>query len=285
MKLLLALLAFFTLSAQAQIFRGTLSSSMGGTGRAAIDSLEGAFLNPALVPLLKDYEIDGYYRDGTLDPGQHKQAWGVGAGDNSADVLFPAEVNYVRLRETGVAGAKGPVDSELMHLAIGKTAGNFSFGISGYRLASHVTTDQEYDQWNYSLGTLAMINPDMGIAYVLANLARPGSDVPVGLRQDMQQGVGFFSSIFDIARLRIDITRNEVNNVDKKMIYMIGFENMATQYAIFRMGYRHDDQMAQDYLTLGFGLHGPRLKLDYAFEKCLKGTSEALHSVDLRLPF
>jgi len=285
MRLLLALLTFFTFSAEAQVFRGTLSSSMGGTGRAAMDSLEGAFLNPALVPLLKDYEIDGYFRDGTLDPGQHKQAWGVGAGDNSKDVLFPAEVNYVRLRDTGVAGTKGPVDGELMHLAVGKNYGNFSYGISGYRLASSVTNDQSYVQWNYSLGALAMINQDMGIAYVLMNLARPGSDVPVGLRQDMQQGVGFFSSIFDIARLRVDITRNEVNNVDKKMVYMVGFENMATQYGIFRMGYRHDDQLAQDYATLGFGLHGPRLKLDYAFEKNVKGTGEALHSVDMRLPF
>jgi hypothetical protein len=30
---------------------------------------------------------------------------------------------------------------------------------------------------------------------------------------------------------------------------------------------------------------GPRLKFDYSFEKNFKGTGEALHSVDLRLPF
>ena len=51
------------------------------------------------------------------------------------------------------------------------------------------------------------------------------------------------------------------------------------------MGYRRDDQWQQDYLTLGAALEGPRLKIDYSFEKNLKGTAEALHSVDLRLPF
>jgi hypothetical protein len=282
MKSLLALLLFHSMS-HAELFRGPLSSAMGGTGRAAMDSTEAAFLNPALVPLVKNYEVDTFYRDGTLDPARHQTSYGVGAADNTEEVLFPGMANYMRLRQTGVAS--GPSDGELWHLALGKSYKNISAGISGYRLSSKVERDREYVQWNYSLGVLAMLTPDMGIGYVLKNIAKPGSDVPQGLREDLQQGAGFFASLGTIARVRIDLTREEVNNVDKKMVYMIGFENLASEYGVFRVGYRRDEQADQTYLTLGAGLQGPRLKVDYAFEKNLKGTSEALHSVDMRLPF
>jgi hypothetical protein len=285
MKSLLSFLAFFIPCslAQAQVFQGPLAASMGGTGRAGIDSVEGAFLNPALISLVKNYEFDGYYRDGTLDPNQHRQAWGGGVVDNSSDVIFPAAFNYIRLRDSGVAS--GPTNGELMHVAVAQTYKDVAVGISGYRLDSRVDSDREYVQWNYTLGTLWRINPDMGVAYVLNNIAKPGSDVPAGLRQDLQQGAGFFASVGGIARVRLDITRNEVNNVDKKMVYMVGCENELSSFGVFRVGYRRDDQLSQDYVTLGLGLQGPRLKLDYAFEKNLKGTDGALHSVDIRLPF
>lgn len=286
MKFLLitATFLFYSLAANAELYRGPLSAAMGGTGIAAMDATEGAFLNPALVPLLKGYEFDPYYRDGSLDPGHHQTSYGLGAGDNSEGVMFPGALHYMRLRDTGVA-AKGPASSELWHAAIGKSYKNLSAGVSLYRLSSKVERDQEYVQWNYSLGVLALINRDMGVGYVLKNIAKPGSDVPKGLRQDLQQGVGFFASLGTVARVRLDVTRSEVDNVDKKLVYMIGFENLASQYGVFRIGYRKDTQMDQNYLTLGAALEGPRLKIDYAFEKNLKGTSEALHSVDLRLPF
>ena len=277
------LLLAFPLMARATLFQGPLSSSMGGTGRAAMDGAEGAFLNPALLPLLKDYEVDGYYRDGSVDPGQHRQAWGLGAGDNNADAAFPGTLHYIRLRDTGLAS--GPANGELWHVAVGKAIGNFSFGASLYRLSEVVENDQEYVQWNGSLGALWIINQDMGVAYVLNNLAKPGSEVPMGLRQDMQEGVGFFATLAEVARLRFDITRNEVFNPDKKMVYMVGMENQAGGFTIMRWGYRLDDQAGQRYLTAGVGFHGPRLKLDYSFEKNLYGTSDALHSVDIRLPF
>ncbi|MGZ3722820.1 MAG: hypothetical protein ACXVA9_07830 [Bdellovibrionales bacterium] len=282
MKSLLALLLFHSLS-HADFFHGPLSSSMGGTGRAAMNSPEGAFLNPALVPLMKDYEFDTHYRDGLLDPGQHRTSYGVGAGDNTKEVLFPGAFHYLRLRGTGQASA--PTDSELFHVAVGKNFGGYSVGVSGYRMSSKVDRDREYVQWNYSLGFLALINEDMGVAYVLKNIAKPGGDVPAGLREDLQQGVGYFASLGTVARVRVDITREETGNIDKKLSYMIGCENLASEFGVFRVGYRRDDRLQQDYLTLGAGLEGPRLKIDYAFEKNLKGTAEALHSVDMRLPF
>lgn len=268
----------------AEIFRGPLSSSMGGTGRAASDAGESAFLNPALIPLLKNYEFDAYFRDGAADSGQHRNAYGVGAGDNTSDVLFPGAIHYLRLRDMGRANAG--TSSELWHLAVGRAATkHFAFGASGYRLSSKVDGDREYVQWNYSLGLLFTFTPDIGMAYVLDHIAKPGSNVPWGLRQDLQQGVGFFASLGELMRVRLDLTRNEVNNPEHRLVYMLGFENVSGEFAIFRTGFRRDDERNQNYLTVGVGFNGPRLKLDYSFEKNLRGSSGALHGVDIRIPF
>ena len=274
----------FPLFAQADLFHGSVSSGMAGTGRAAMDSGEAAFLNPALIPLIKNYELDTYYHDGTLDPSQHRNAIGLGAADNTPEVLFPGAIHYLRTRDTGRAGA--PADGELWHAAIGRAVNrNFSFGISGYRLTSKVERDREYVQWNYSLGVLWMINPHMGVAYVLNNLAGASSETPRGLREDMQQAVGFFASLGELARFRFDLTRNERFNPEQRMTYAVGFENLSGDFAVFRAGYRRDDERHQDYVTLGAGFNGPRLKIDYSFEKNVHGTSGALHGVDIRLPF
>lgn len=279
----LVFLFIFSLSAQAQVFRGPISAAMGGTGRAAMDSVEGAFLNPALIALIKDHQLSGYYRDGEMDPGQHRQGWGVGAADNSAGVLFPGTLNYVRLHDTG--RASNAANSELIHAAIAKTYKDFAFGVSGYRLDTEVDNDKDYVQWNFSLGVVWIGGQSYGLGYVLQNIALPGSDVPAGLREDLQQGIGGFAALGDIVHVRADITRHEQNNPQQKMIYMLGFENMVSSFGVFRIGYRMDDEHGQRYLTAGAALQGPRMKLDYSLEKNLKGTGDALHSVDMRIPF
>ncbi len=284
MRVLTLLILLAGASAHAELFQGPLSASMAGSGRAGIDGSEGAFLNPALVPLQKNYEIDAYFRDGEADLGQHRHAYGLGVGDNTPDVLFPGAINYIRTRDTGRAA--GATDGELWHMAIGRNVGGkFAFGVSGYRLSSKVQNDREYVQWNYSLGVLLILGPDMGLAYVLNNLAKPGSEVPHGLRQDLQQGFGFFASVFNVARLHADIVRNEVDNPQHRLVYMLGAENLSGEFAIFRLGFKRDDERNQNYVTAGACLNGPRLKIDYSFEKNVRGVSGALHSVDIRLPF
>ena len=281
----LTVLLSFCLNAHADLYTGPISSAMGGTGRAAMDAAEGGFLNPALTPLVKQYEIDAFYEDGTLDPSQHHIAAGLGAADNSPGVLFPAEAHYVLLRNTGLTNT--PANGELWHVATGQALmqGHFAWGFSVYRLTYTGLAMPTTVQWNYSLGTLFMITPDIGVAYVLNNLAKPGSDVPQGLRQDLQQALGFFAGVSDVLRIRVDVTRNEVFNPNKGMVYMLGLESLAGSNFIMRLGYRYDDQELQNYMTAGLCYNGPRLKVDYSFEKNLVGTSGALHGVDIRVPF
>lgn len=284
MRIFLLLLTLWIPILHAEPFRGPLSSALAGTGRAGLGGAEAGLLNPALVPLLRTYEFDAYYRDGAVEEDQHRNSWGLGAGDNGPDILFPGTLHYIKTRDTGrvPTGANG----EFIHAAIGhRLLENVTVGASVYRLNYKVQNDREYTQWNYSLGALWILNPEMGIAYVLNNLAKPGSDVPTGLREDLQQGAGVYMNLGDIARVRLDVTRNEVRNPGQKMVYMASFESLSGEWVEVRAGFRRDAQIERDFLTAGLGFNGPRLKFDYSFEKQLERTSGVLHSVDLRLPF
>lgn len=274
----------FANPAFAQIFNGPISSAMGGTGRAGIGSSEGAFLNPAVIPLIKSYEFVGMFRDGAVSDGQHRQGWMIGAVDNSDGVLFPGAGHYGRTRESGRAGSAA--DGEIWHAAGAYLLNDqFSIGASAYRLRQKISAAPEYVQWNGSLGMVYLLTEDFAAAYVLDNLAKPGSDVPPGLREDMRQSIGLFGRVSQLAILRFDLTRQEKHNPDQRMIYMLGLESATSEFMVFRAGYRLDDMRNQRVWSAGFAFNGPRLRLDYSFEKALEQSSGALHSVDLRVPF
>ena len=66
---------------------------------------------------------------------------------------------------------------------------------------------------------------------------------------------------------------------------MLGFESKTSDTLVLRLGYRYDDLNVQHIWTAGIGFDGPRLKANYSFEKNQEGTSGALHSVDMSIPF
>ncbi|HMN68436.1 MAG TPA: hypothetical protein PKC28_07840 [Bdellovibrionales bacterium] len=261
-----------------------MSSAMGGTGRAGLGSSEGAFVNPAVIPLARNYEFNIFYRDGYESLGQHRQGWMVGAVDNTESVLFPGSLHYGRLRDTGRAGA--PVDGEVWHAAGAYLISQrLSVGASAYRLHHKVKNDRSFEQWNGSLGSVLLINEAVALAYTLDNLAKPSGDTPVGLREDLRQGVGGFFRAVGMVVLRADITREEKYNPDKKLTYMLGMESATSEYFVVRLGYRHHERMDKTIWSGGFAFNGPRLRFDYALEKDQEGDSGAMHSVDLRIPF
>ncbi|MGE0529562.1 MAG: hypothetical protein AB7P49_21115, partial [Bdellovibrionales bacterium] len=274
----------FSFPVSAELFRGPISAALGGTGRAGLESLEAAFLNPALIPLLSDMQITGYYQDGYSAERAHRTAYGVGAVDNSEGVWIPGSLHYLQLHDWG--RIPGRSDSELWQAALGKRFGeHLSFGISGYRLVSEFQGAPSATQWNFSLGSLWMIREQLGVAYVLDNVARPGSDVPAGLREDLNHALGVFWGVKGIIQVRMDIVRQERFNPDHKLAYMIGLESLSTEFFIIRLGFKRDELRDEKIWSAGFGFNGPRLRVDYAVQKYQEGDAGALHTVDLRVPF
>ncbi len=284
----LALIILFSISAiqdaHAEFFKGAVSSALGESGRAGMMGAEGAFLNPALVALHQGYELAGYFRDGYIDSQEHRQAWGIGAIDQGRDVWFPGSIHYLRLRDTGRAPTAA--DGELWHVAIGQpVSDSLSLGVTAYRLQYDVSGDRSYDQWNYSLGSLVLVNDSLTFGYVLNNLAKPGSRVPRGLREDLNQALAASLAFGQMVRLRADIGRQERFNPDHKLKWMFGFESMTDKFVVMRLGFIRDELADTKIYTGGVGLNGPRLKLEYSAQKNQERTSGVLHSVDLRLPF
>jgi len=281
--LLLSSLGLPLRAAHADLFRGPQSTALGGSGVAGMPGAESGLLNPALIPLFDGSGVDAYYRDGYSDRGRHDTSWGFGAIDNGKDVWFPGTLHYFRSREMGRSDI--PADGELWHAAIGQRVDKLAVGVSAYRLSHDLKGDRRYEQWNYSLGAVYQVVENFGVGYVLKNLAGAGSNIPVGLREDLSQTLGLYGNINEIARLRFDVSRRERFNPDKRMAYMFGLESRTSEMLQLRLGYRYDDWANQRFWTAGFGFDGPRLKVDYAFEKAQERTSDALHSVDLRLVF
>jgi hypothetical protein len=288
MRFLLLVLTYLHLSAAnaSGYFTGPISSAMGGTGRAGINSAEGSFLNPATIPLIKNYEAIAYYRDGYIGERQHRQTLALGAADNSEGVLFPGALHYLRTRDTGRSG--DPANGEIWHasgaylitdrLSVGATVFHSVYGIDGL---------PEYKQWGASLGAIVLIHDELSFAYVLENIGKPGSDMPVALREDLTHAIGSFWRFATLATLRLDVTRiqNDDLNPDGKMTYMAGVESAFSEFGVFRVGFRREELTDLKIWTAGMGFNGPRLRFDYAMEKNEEGTSGALHSVDMRIPF
>ncbi len=268
----------------APLFYGPASAAMGGTGRAGLASAQGALLNPATVPLVKDYEVNAYYRDGYIADREHRQGWAIGVVDNSEGVLFPGALHYARIRDTGRTG--DPADGELWHVAGAYLfSERFSMGLSGYRAQFDVSNQPHYTQWSSSVGAIVLIHEDLSFAYVLDNIGKPGSDMPVGLRQDLEQSLGLFWRFAQLATLRADVSRREELNPKKHLTYMAGLESAVNEFTVFRFGFRREEDVDRKIWTAGFGFNGPRLRFDYAVEKNAEDTSGALHSVDMRIPF
>jgi hypothetical protein len=277
------ILASFMTNAE-PLFYGPVSAAMGGTGRAGISSSEGAFINPATIPLIKTYELIGYYRDGYLDDGVHRQGWAVGAVDNSEGVLFPGALHYARTRDTGRAGE--PADGEIWHVSGAYLLSDrLSVGASAYRVQYDVGNQPHYTQWAGSLGAIVLVNEDLSLAYVIDNIGKPGSDTPPALRQDLQQSVGLFYRFAELATARFDVSKTDKFNPDHKLNWMAGLESAFNEFMVFRIGYRRDELADSRIYTAGIGFNGPRLRFDYTVEKNAENTSGALHSVDLRVPF
>ena len=283
LKILPSVLLGVSLCAQAEPYRGPLSSALGGTGVAGLPATESALLNPALVPVYKRSSLDVAYRDGYLQSGHHRTAMALGAIDNEKDIVMPGAFHYVKLRDTG--RAEQPANGELLHVALGQQVNQLALGVSGYRVQYTLANHPRVTEWNYSIGGVYMFTTSIGVGYVLRNVAGVGSNVPRGLREDLEQAAGLLAALGENARLRLDISREERSNPRHKLTYAVGLETKTSDLFTFRFGYRYDDVSARRLWSGGLGFDGPRLQADYSYQKAQDRGAEALHSVDLRLPF
>lgn len=280
----LVLLLVFSNSLWARSFySGAQSLSLAHSGRAGLSSAEAPLLNPALLGLSQS-EALLVYGDGSKDKASHSTDYGITLLDAHPSNVSSGALSYRKLRRFG-GGLGTPVDGELWHGAFGKLfSPSLAFGISVQRLSFKAPGQSIPDQWNGSVGVTYLYNNNLGFAYVLDSPFQVSESVPVALRDEATHGVGLFYKAYDLSRVRLDVEKKEKQNPSQRMDVSASFEILSSESFVLRMGHRWEGSTAQNRFGFGFGLYGPRLKLEYGFQQNLKD-SETMHGVDLRIPF
>lgn len=260
---------------------GPTSLGLANTGRAGLETPESAFINPALVGFLNASEAQFVYLDGKPTDSTHQSEWGVTLVDSGSDSVSHGALSYRSSRKFGFSPtAKG----DLWHLAFGKLlTPRWSLGMSAYWLTYRSEGLNIPDQWNGSLGVVFLINPNLGVAYVLDSPFKQSEGVPATLRESLTHSAGIFYKLNPISRVRLDLSRQEDFNPDKKFELGTSLEVMTSNFFVFRLGNAWNWRTDESALGVGLSFAGPRLKLSYGFQKSWQGEG-ALHSVDLRIP-
>ncbi|MCB0357005.1 MAG: hypothetical protein KDD40_08365 [Bdellovibrionales bacterium] len=268
----------------AQLFKGPISSGLGGAGVASTEVAETSFLNPATLAHAPTFVAGIFYQDGWLEGVMHDTELAINLVDNSEGVIFPGALGFVQKRTT-YPGAD-PVDKRIWQLALGNfVVPMFSAGLS-FNFMEYEASGDSYTQFNMTAGILWNPHPDWGFGLVVYHLLPRDEEIPLYFR-DLQQataGITYIASEF--LRLRLDVSKTLEMNPQKKLQVKGGMETFITKFFVLRLGWRNDQLNKNDSLTLGFSFVGPRFSIDYAYQKSQEEQEKgALHSVDFRIPF
>lgn len=271
--------------AKAQYFTGPIASSLGGAGRASGDTGEGTFMNPAILAHAPLFEASAYLSSGKPLSGGEQRVYGLTISDNSPNVIVPGALSYIQTKTT--REGQPTIEGKYWQAAFGTFyMPGLSFGLSLNYLDQELAGAESYDQINGSAGILYVPKGTIGIGLTYHNFISASAETPQELQLVPVVGLGFNYLYEKFLRVRADITRpHERFNPNKEFNYHFGIESKAGEYLILRVGHQWAQVENTQVLTAGLGFAGPRLKVDYSYEKSQLPGSGALHSVDLRIGF
>lgn len=278
------ILVFLILSVNAYLPNaGPVSLSQGGAGRAAFDSVESMYLNPAGVSLNDSYFLAGSYLSGEISPGNTGSEYGFVAADGSKSNLFPAAFGY-RYAKTKIHDQE--VKTHLLKIAAAQVFRKFSLGLSAQRRSlESIGLSFNEEEYQMDLGALFSVNEKLILGLTVNNLLSQNMRVPSELKSLKYIGLGgYFVGVTNFS-LRGDLLFPTELNPEKRFIHQIGIDSKFYDEFHFRAGYELDDYYGQNSYSLGIGWEGPRLKLAYAFQQTVRKGSLNRHMIDLWLNF
>jgi hypothetical protein len=263
-------------------YNGAVSSGTANTGRAAIESSEAPFSNPAAVAHLK-----GYYFTAGYGAVGHKGALGsaqdlsVSLTENMRDTVVPTSLAY---SQTSLKPSNTPESLERnFKLSLGNfwsknTAAGLAIQHQDNRLE-----EKSYAQTNLQLGVLFSRDENWGFALVMDNLLKPDSGIPEAYRQKQTTAVGTSFNYKRFARFKADIESTSTNSFAKPTMG-VGVESYLNKWLIFRVGTARNQELAASLYSIGAGFIGPKFALNYAYQNSSQEESLSRHSVDLAVP-
>lgn len=243
---------------------GSISSALGGAGRAAVAPGDVSTLNPANLAHLRGYFLYSRYMPG-------ETAYAI--SDNTAETVVPASVYYYQSAQ----------ERSFKLSFAEKIKKKLSVGLSGsfYQFRNE---DQSASRMNMDLGLSYVPRDYIGFGLVAYNLMGASTEELIRERTAPQIGLGSHFMYRGFLRVRADyVTGNNYKISDGQ--FMVGAENYMNRWMIFRLGYQDNFNENRDLGTLGWGFDLPKFKFNYAYLTETGSEPKVRHSVDLSIPF
>ena len=177
-KLFLLLILIFKMNlASAEV--GAVSTATGGTGRGAVEPVDGLLLNPAML-------IDFPMQNFAFNYGSDE--WALTVADNGKEAYFPAALQFVS-RKTSV------LETQKLGFSFGlprwKRMG-FGGTLSMVEYSNYpaVNLDQKYRQGVFDFGMTWAVGKNVGFGLVANRLASTRTDLAAGLQLSKTIGMG-----------------------------------------------------------------------------------------------
>lgn len=266
-------LAFALLPNSAKAFTGAVSTATGGTGRGAVEPVDGVYLNPSIIADLphKNFAVN-FSAD----------KWALSISDNGEDAYFPAAMHFVSqasetlsVQQLGLTFAT----PRFKKISLGLTASMIEYD-------QHITSTGQltFRQSTLDLGFSFAFNKNFGFGLVANRVVASKIQLAENLQLASTVSMGMSYTYRDFARLRFDIESGPKNSTDR-LAYMAGIENYLSDWMVFRLGYKNDNVVSKNYITSGLGFAGPQFGLHYAFISNPANRTEDQHLIDLGIPF
>ena len=252
---------------------GAVSTATGGSGRGAIEPVDGILLNPATIS-----DLPNKYFSVNYSPDQ----WALAVSDNGQEVYLPAALKFIKTQTS-------LLNTQQLGLSFASRRWKkVSFGGSASMMeyTNYISTalEQKYRQTTLDLAATYALATNLGIGLVANKVGSSKIDLSENLQVQKTTAIGFSYTYQNFARFRFDIETAPDNRADK-LNYMFGIENYINDWVVFRIGYQINKVVVKDYFTVGVGFAGPQFGLHYAFISNTADKAEDKHLIDLGIPF
>jgi hypothetical protein len=259
-------------------FEGPVATAMAGTGRAAVLVTEGAHLNPATLAFVEGYNLGFIYGAESLGDRAGANKYHLVISDSGEDAMFPGALSYSRV---GLFQQDRSVDIQEVNASIGYGFSEFfSWGVTAKYIHQEIKGSEKVNAFNGSTGFLLTPRRNLGFALTFDDFLE-ARDVAM----NPTTGVGVNYVFEKLIMLRGDVVQPQKSNPSRRLIAMLGAETMFVGKDLkFRFGHRWDDFADRRLASLGLGWQGPKLGVNYAYEKNVDST-DFRHLIDMLIRF
>ena len=280
-KILFLSIFVLSLKAQATEMVGALSAGMGGTGRAAIESNETLFLNPAGLALFDKFYTGFSYLSGFTGKDISRNTYSVTLTDGTSGLMMPGSFSYRRhkINDRGRSITENEFKGGMGY----RLSPRLSLGLAGTYLKAEAFNGEAFTQSNFDAGVLIGLRPNWGLSITGQNLLQQDDNIPDSLRRLSRVALGT-QYIFQ-RRVTFRYETLSALHVDNSQLLAHRFGVSASMKGNFYLngGYSVDDTLAQNWTSVGLAWRGPRLKLAYSLQNEDRQDLGTRHFVDFWL--